>query len=105
MTITFLTYILIYADPLLASKPFMLRKIVWNIANSHHHLAFAPGVTAEEKQATLDEAISWYQEYTSREALESDQQADAVNAIRCCRLGQPSQSIAEMEAEKYRMGG
>ncbi|MGD8805281.1 MAG: hypothetical protein PVH65_05495, partial [Chloroflexota bacterium] len=97
-------FMAIYAEPVLASKPFMLRTIVYNIANSHHHLAFAPGATAEEKQAQLDKAISWYQEYTARPGLESDEHADAVNALRLCRLGQPPQSFEEMEAEKYKMG-
>ncbi len=97
-------FMAIYSDPLLASKPMMLRHMIWNIANSHHNLAFAPGIAGADAKAKLNEAVSWYQEFTAREGIAPEYRANAVNAIRRCRLGQPPQSLAEMGAEKYKMG-
>jgi hypothetical protein len=94
----------IYSDPLLASKPYMLRNIIWNIGNSHHNLAFTPDTTEQDKQTRLQEAISWYQEYTSHEGITPDEAANAVNASRLCRLGQPPKTLPEMEGEKHEMG-
>ncbi|MBX3055182.1 MAG: peptidoglycan-binding protein [Anaerolineae bacterium] len=96
-------YLSLYAEPKLDSKPLFLAGVIFSIGSCHHQLAFAADATPEQKQQRLDQAISWYQEATMREGVESDMIADAATRIRECRLGQPPTSRAELEMQKLDM--
>ena len=93
----------LYADPQLASKPLYLARIIWGIASCLHQLAFAEGVSEEQRQLKLNEAISWYQEYGLRDGLDTTKKMNAAIRVRECRLAQQPTAYSELEEWKQEM--